>query len=217
MGAQVTAALALGAVLAGSFWYMAKNSHEGVSDRGPAVCTASSGTLPAKYVSGTRLCEALNRPDLPVLLGTPRERAQNAWGSDGTLKGPEGTDRTPTPSANVSLPTYEMELSVSYDRFPVAELGRLLGSTAEPTTFQGRPAVLYYDRTIALKIPFGGKGKAESRPGGPARHLLVAKDAKDGGGAYELVIWRQDEGIPDDVALLKVAERVLPTVPGWAG
>lgn len=217
-GAQVALALVLGAGLAGGFWYLAKTSQEGVAAaQRPAVCTASSGTLPARYVSGTRLCQVLNRPDLPALLGTPGQQAQTAWGSDGTPQGPDGADRTPTPSGTVSLATYEVELSVSYDRLRVAQFRTLLGNTAEPTTFQGRPAVLYSDRTIALRIPLGGKGKAESGTGGIARHLLVAKDAEDGGGAYELVIWRRDMGIPDDAALLRVAERVLPTVPGWAG
>ncbi|MFD4624495.1 hypothetical protein [Streptomyces sp. NPDC058475] len=34
-------------------------------------------------------------------------------------------------------------------------------------------------------------------------------------GSFEVVIWRQDEVPPDDAALLRVAEQVLPTVPGW--
>ncbi|MFE1383221.1 DUF6215 domain-containing protein [Streptomyces sp. NPDC058740] len=215
VGAQVAAALALGAVLAGGFWYMAKADMESAAAQKPAVCTASSGSLPPQYVSGTRLCQALNRPDLPTLLGTPGEQARNAWGSDGWVKLGGGT-RIASPEGNVGLGTYSVKLSVSYDRLPVAGLGRLLGNTAEPTRLLGRPAVLYSDRTLALKIPLGG-GKAESGTGGIARHLLVAKDAKDGGGSYELVIWRQDEAIPDDAALLRVAERVLPTLPGWSG
>ncbi|MFD5327584.1 DUF6215 domain-containing protein [Streptomyces sp. NPDC127092] len=211
-GAQATAALVLGAVLAGGFWYLAQNEQESAAARGPAECRASTGKLPATYVNGTRLCQALNRPDLPTLLGTPGEQAQNAWGNDG--EDPTG-GRAPRPEGQVGLPTYSVQLSLSYDRMPVARLGRLLGGT-EPTTFQGRAAFLYSDRTLALKIPLGG-GKAESGTGGIARHLVVARDAEDGGGSYELVIWREDQGIPDDAALLRVAERVLPTVPGWAG
>ncbi|MFJ1531234.1 hypothetical protein ACIOFV_22890 [Streptomyces mirabilis] len=30
-----------------------------------------------------------------------------------------------------------------------------------------------------------------------------------------IVIWRQDSVVPDDAALLSVAEKVLPTIPGW--
>jgi hypothetical protein len=31
----------------------------------------------------------------------------------------------------------------------------------------------------------------------------------------EIVIRRQDDVPPDDAALLRVAEQVLPTIPGW--
>ncbi|MET9950631.1 DUF6215 domain-containing protein [Streptomyces sp. NPDC006339] len=215
VGGQVAAALGLGLVLAGGFWFAAKTSQESVSDPKPAVCDESTASPASRYVSGRRLCEALNRPDLPALLGTPGEQARLAYGNDGRPEG-EKADRAPSPEGNVDLATYSLKLSVSYDRLPVATLGRLLGNTAEPTTFLGRPAVLYSDRTLAFTVPLGSGGKAESRTGGIARHLLVAKDPKDGGGSYELVIWREDEGIPDDAALLRVAERVLPTVPGWA-
>ncbi|MFF5971565.1 DUF6215 domain-containing protein [Streptomyces sp. NPDC012769] len=215
-GAQVAAALAMGAVLAGGFWFLAKTSQEGSVDRGPAVCTtAATDAVPPRYVSGTRLCQALNRPDLPALLSTPGEQATNAYGTHGwTTLG--GSDRIPTPSGAVDLPTYSLKLSVSYDRLPVAQMGRLLGNTVEPTKVLGRPAFFYSDRTLAFNVPLGG-GKAQTTTGGIARHLLIAKDAQDGGGSYELVIWRQDQGIPvDDTALTRVAERVLPTVPGWA-
>ncbi|MET9036764.1 hypothetical protein [Streptomyces mirabilis] len=30
-----------------------------------------------------------------------------------------------------------------------------------------------------------------------------------------IAIWRQDSVVPDDAALLSVAEKVLPTIPGW--
>ncbi|MEV7279021.1 DUF6215 domain-containing protein [Streptomyces sp. NPDC093111] len=220
---QVVAALALGGVLAGSFWYMAKTGMEEAEARGPAVCTPAHAetpepkrTRPAGYIPGDALCRALNRPDLPSLLGTPGEEAQNAWGSDGWV-GLAGGAQIASPEGDVRFTTYSAKLSVSYDRLPVAQMGQLLGRTAEPTRVLGRQAVLYSDRTIALKIPLGGggDGKAETGTGGIARHLLVAKDAKDGGGSFEIVVWRQDEAVPDDAALLRVAERVLPTVPGW--
>ncbi|MFI8826674.1 DUF6215 domain-containing protein [Streptomyces sp. NPDC053431] len=214
VGAQVATALILGGMLAGGFWYMAKTSQESVAAEKPAVCTASTGHLPARYVSGTRLCEVLNRPDLPALLGTPAEQARTAWGSDGWTG---GDDKSPSPEGNVTLPTYSVKLGVSYDRLPVAQLGRLLGNMAEPTKVLGRQAFFYSDRTIAFSVPLGGGGKAETRTGGIARHLLVAKDARDGGGSYELVIWRYDTAAPDDAALLRMAESVLPTVPGWDG
>jgi hypothetical protein len=89
-----------------------------------------------------------------------------------------------------------------------------LGSSTQNRTIGGHPAVLYSDRTIALNFNLGG-GKVDTGPGGIARSLLVAKDAKDGGGFYEISIWRQDDVLPDDLALLRVAETVLPTVPDW--
>ncbi|MEV8629146.1 DUF6215 domain-containing protein [Streptomyces sp. NPDC051079] len=226
VGGQVAAALALGAVLAGGFWYMAKSDMDAAAAKGPAVCTPTKAAtdptdptppprkLPAAYIPGNKLCEALNRPDLPALLGTPGEKAQNAWGSDGWV-GLGGT-KIASPEGNVRLATYSVKFSASYDRLPVAQMGQLLGRTAEPTKVLGRTALFYSDRTIALKFPLGGGSKAETGTGGIARHLLVAKDAKDGGGSFEIVIWRQDEALPDDAALLRVAERVLPTLPGWA-
>ena len=32
----------------------------------------------------------------------------------------------------------------------------------------------------------------------------------------EVTLWRADGGVPDDAVLLRVAEKVLPTVPRWA-
>ncbi|WP_329453127.1 hypothetical protein OG894_03755 [Streptomyces sp. NBC_01724] len=43
----------------------------------------------------------------------------------------------------------------------------------------------------------------------------MARDAKDSGGSFEVVLWRADGVVPDEAVLLRVAEKVLPTVPGW--
>ncbi|MFF7598318.1 hypothetical protein [Streptomyces mirabilis] len=104
------------------------------------------------------------------------------------------------------------EISASYDHLPVAQMADLL-NTAQKRTVLGHPAVLYSERTIA--ITFNGDGKTDTSPGGIARSLVVAQDSKDGGGSYEIAIWRQDSVVPDDAALLGVAEKVLPTIPGW--
>ncbi|MFJ9153661.1 DUF6215 domain-containing protein [Streptomyces sp. NPDC102270] len=182
-------------------------------DPEPAVCHASEDARPSKPVSGVQLCTALNRADLPTLLGTPTEYAMNASGNESVGDWADGT-KTVTPEAEVQLSSYSVRLSTSDDDIPVAEMARFLGSTAESRTIGGHPAVLYSDRTIALKFDLGG-GKVDSGPGGIARSLLVAKDTKDGGGYYEVSIWRQDDVVPDDLALFRVAETVLPTVPGW--
>ncbi|MFF7884695.1 DUF6215 domain-containing protein [Streptomyces sp. NPDC007896] len=34
-------------------------------------------------------------------------------------------------------------------------------------------------------------------------------------GGTEIALWLQDSVVPDDAALLSVAEKVLPTIPGW--
>ena len=166
---------------------------------------------PSKPVSGVQLCTALNRADLPTLLGTPTEYAMSASGNESVSSWADGT-KTVTPEAEVELSTYSVKLSTS-DDVPVAELASFLGTKAESRKIGGHPAVLYSDRTIALKFNLGG-GKVDTGPGGIARSLLVAKDIKDGGGSYEISIWRQDDVVPDDLALLRVAETVLPEGPG---
>jgi hypothetical protein len=183
------------------------------ADPEPAECHTSDDARPSKPVSGVQLCTALNRADLPTLLGTPTEYAMNASGNESVGDWADGT-KTVTPEAEVQLSTYSVKLSTSDDDIPVAEMARFLGSSAQNRTLGGHPAVLYSDRTIALEFNLGG-GKVDTGPGGIARNLLVAKDIKDGGGFYEVSIWRQDDVVPDDLALFRVAETVLPTVPGW--
>ncbi|MEU6356742.1 DUF6215 domain-containing protein [Streptomyces sp. NPDC047072] len=180
----------------------------------PAACDASSEARPSKPVSGAQLCTALNRADLPTLLGTPAEYAMNASGNESTSTWADGT-KDVTPEAEVQLATYSVKLSTSDDDIAVAEMAAFLGSSTQSRTIGGHPAVLYSNRTISLKFDFGDD-KVDTGPGGIARSLLVAKDTKDGGGFYEVSIWRQDDVVPDDLALVRVAERVLPTVPGWA-
>jgi hypothetical protein len=193
-------------VLSGTF-------QQNSGDPEPAECHTSDDARPSKPVSGVQLCTALNRADLPTLLGTPTEYAMNASGNESVSTWADGT-KTVTPEAEVQLSTYSVKISTSDDDIPVAEMAGFLGKSAENRTIGGHPAVLYSDRTIALNFNLGG-GKVDTGPGGIARSLLVAKDSKDGGGFYEVAIWRQDDVVPDDLALLRVAETVLPTVPDW--
>jgi hypothetical protein len=212
-GVQAVAAVVLVAGVIGGIWGYAKAFPQKAAGSEPATCSVSHthDSLPAKYVSGAELCKALNRSDLPTLLGTPKEHAENADGNESWLTLAGGT-KIATPEANVQLATYSVKLSASYDDLPVADAIGYLGQTAEAKTVLGHPAVLYSDRTIAFTL---NGGKADTGPGGIARRLLVASDVKDGGGSFEVDIWRQDEVPPDDTALLRVAERVLPTIPGW--
>ncbi|MEU2286061.1 DUF6215 domain-containing protein [Streptomyces sp. NPDC013178] len=209
--AQAVAALALIGALGGGLW--AQDEFAGGADpNAPAVCSADEDAEPSKRISGAQLCTALNRTDLPTLLGTPREQARTAYGSDSSAKAASGTE-TATPEATVKFDTYTVQLSRSYDDLRVAGTEDLLNSAAAKTVL-GRPAVLYSSQTIAIRFNLGG-GESETGPGGIARSLLVAPDAKDSGGSYELAIWREDAFPPDDAALLRVAEKVLPTIPGW--
>ncbi|MEU3511435.1 DUF6215 domain-containing protein [Streptomyces longwoodensis] len=211
--AQAAAALLLVGGIAVGLWALGDAVGNTSDDGKPAVCSSSSSAPPrAQRVSGAHLCEALNRADLPTLLGTPAEHARSANGNESSFTLAGGTKIT-TPEGNVDLDTYSVKLSASYDDIPVARMGTLLGRNAEKRTFLGHPAVLYSDRTIAFS--FNGD-KASTAPGGIARCLMVAPSAKDGGGSLEISIWRQDSVPPDDAALLRVAERVLPTVPGWS-
>jgi len=208
---QVIAAVVVVGALAVGLWCLAVFSPQKSQASEPAVCKNDKEKRSAGPVSGAQLCTALNRTDLPTLLGTPTEHAYSAAGrlSTATLSG--GT-KIVTPEADVTLETYSVRLSASDDEYSVAEMTGLLGNTAQQETVLGHPAVLYSDRTLA--ISFSG-GKADSDPGGIARHLMVARSAKDGGGSFEIAIWRQDDVVPDDAALFRVAERVLPTIPGW--
>jgi hypothetical protein len=211
-GQAVTAVVLVGALAAG-LWVFEKTSP---SNTAPVAATCSEGDsgVPSGQASGEELCEALNRPDLAELLGTPGEIAKSTSGSgSGNLKLANG-DEIATPSAQVELTTYTVNLAASYDHLPVAGSAGLLGSDARQRTVLGRTAVIYSDRTIRLSFRLDGGG-SRSGPGVPTRALSVARDAKDSGGSFELSLWRADGGVPDDALLLRIAETVLPTVPGW--
>ena len=218
MGAwgQTVAAVAMVAALVAGLWAFGRTSSSASSPR-PATCSGGESGEPAKAprrVSGAQLCEALNRSDLAALLGTPGETAKTADGGDGSLKLGHG-EEIATPSARVEFGTYTVTLSATYDHLPVAGSAALLGDGARQQTVLGRPAVFYSDRTIGISFRLDGSD-TKSAPGVPARALTVARDAKDSGGSFELALWRADGGVPDDAVLLRVAEKVLPTVPGWA-
>jgi hypothetical protein len=152
----------------------------------------------------------LNQSDLPALLGTPGDHVLNASGSTRVFTSAGGS-QSRTPQADVQTTTYSLELTGNDDDLTVAQAVPFLGGTAaQQTAVLGHPAVLYSNRTIAFSLGGGG-----TRPGGIARTLMVARSAKDGGGSFEIALWRQDDVLPDDNALRRVAERVLPTLPGW--
>ncbi|NUK00767.1 hypothetical protein HRW23_24875 [Streptomyces lunaelactis] len=217
---QAVAAVALVAALGAGLWTIEKTSSSD-SDPRPATCSGGEpekaskepGKAPRR-VSGAQLCEALNRPDLAELLGTPGETAKTAGGSDASVKLGSGKEIA-TPSAEVEFGTYTVNLTATYDRLPVAGSAALLGASARQQTVLGRPAAFYSDRTISISFRLDGSD-TDSGPGVPARTLSVARDTKDSGGSFEVTLWRTDGVVPDDAVVLRVAEKVLPTVPGWA-
>ncbi len=82
--AQAIAALVVVGALGGGLYVIQKNDAVADDDR-PAVCRvddedkkAAEKAHAAQRVSGTELCTALNRADLPALLGTPQEHALTA-------------------------------------------------------------------------------------------------------------------------------------------
>lgn len=211
---QAVAAVALVAALCAGAWASgALSDSSGVAK--PATCSDGEPTTAAgkAHVSGAQLCEALNRPDLAELLGTPGQIAKTASGSDSSMSLLGGKD-IPTPSAQVKFETYTVTLAGTFDGLPVAGSASLLGRGAQQRTVLGRPAVLYSDQTISIRFRLDG-GDAQTGPGVPARVVSVAQNAKDSGGSFEVTLWRSDGLIPDDAVLLRVAEKLLPTVPGW--
>ncbi|MFD0526403.1 hypothetical protein ACFQ1I_02640 [Kitasatospora arboriphila] len=79
-------------------------------------------------------------------------------------------------------------------------------------TVLGHPAARYRSTTLALV--FKG-GKSSTGTGGTARHLAVAIGPDEGADTVEFAVWRQDDEPPDEGALLRIAEQVLPAVQGW--
>ncbi|HEY9367613.1 DUF6215 domain-containing protein [Streptomyces sp.] len=220
MVGQVVAGLTLVPALCVGLWALGDTANSNSGAPQPATCAEGKtgkaseepGQVPGR-VSGTQLCKALNRPDLADLLGTPTETLKSASGSDGSFKLGSGKEIA-TPSSRVEFGTYTVTLSASYDRLPVAGSAAYLGRDAQERTVLGRPAVLSSDYTLSISFRLDGSD-AHSGPGVPARSLTVARDAKDSGGSLTVTVWREGGGVPDDAVLLRVAEKVLPTVPGW--
>ncbi|MFD5144146.1 DUF6215 domain-containing protein [Streptomyces sp. NPDC058401] len=217
IGQGLTAVALIGAM--GIGLWVAGESVNSTSGPKPATCShglpeETAAPAEAGQVTGAQLCAALHRPDLPELLGTPGETAKNANGGGNTSK-PVGSDtEVHAPTASVEFETYTAHLRVSYGQLTVATMAPLLWNTTPPRTVLGRPAIFYSDRTITFSFsPGGGAGTGT---GVPTRGLVVALDPQDGGGSYELNVWRSDGGVPDDAVVLRVAETVLPTIPGWS-
>ncbi|MHC3820505.1 DUF6215 domain-containing protein [Streptomyces sp. DT9] len=176
--------------------------------------------LPAtpKAATGDELCEALNRPDLAQLMGTPDERATSATGTSGTTALTNG--KVAEPEAQVEFDTYTVNLSATYNKLSVAQYVKMMktgGENNRTDTILGRPAVFSSDPTMKIEINLGGEDSSGPVEAGPlARTLTVALDRKDAGGYYDITVWSESGALPDDGVLLDIAEEVLPTIPGRA-
>ena len=212
VGLQIAAAIGLVAVALGAMWGLGtfRKAQDGSADAGkPAVCQPPKAEDGAEYPA---LCAALNRADLPTLLGVPGEHISLAHSAGSTFTAADGTKQTEA-AAEIQLGSYNLQL-IDHQSISVTDLVGLTLS-AEPTSVLGHPAASYSDHTIEISFT-GGQSGGSSGPGGIARHLVVAKTGKRDGSCLELAVWRQDGGTPDTAALLRIAEKVLPAAPGWA-
>ncbi len=219
---QAFAAVALFGALAAAVWVAPHMTADGDKAAAPASCSDSErGKPPKAYArtpkaaTGDELCEALNRPDLAQLVGTPDETATSASGTSGTAALTDG--KVAQPEARVEFDTFTVNLSATYNKLSIAQYVKLMKTGDEETrtdTVLGRPTVFSSDPTMKLRISLGSEGSSEPVEEGPlARTLSVAFDRKDGGGYYDITVWSQSGALPDDGALLNIAEEVLPTIP----
>ncbi|MFJ4333091.1 MULTISPECIES: DUF6215 domain-containing protein [unclassified Streptomyces] len=221
---QAVAAVAVFAALGAALWLgpqLLPADDDGTSR--PVSCAdGEDEELPSAYrktpraVTGDELCEALNRPDLARLLGTPAETATAVSGTSGTAPLTDG--KVAQPEAQVQFDTYTVHVSVTYNHLSVAQYVKLMeyGEETDVKTLSvlGRPAVLASDHTMKIEIDLGGSASGGPVGQGPlARTLSVALDAKDQGGYYDITVWSTSGALPADSALLDIAEKMLPTLP----
>ncbi|MER8187784.1 DUF6215 domain-containing protein [Kitasatospora sp. NPDC094015] len=195
------AALAAVGLGGGVGWVVASRSGPAEKAEPPVACDQPRPTDPPAYAG---LCAALNRPDLPALMGTPEDRV---------------TAARPAPFA-LGDPTVEVRLGRSVvvltdSSVTVEDLADMSQFFPAPATLLGHPATIY--STHAMTFGAGADGKVSTGSGPRTRNLAVAKDPKaPGGRAYEIAVFTTDGTPVDEQALYQLAETVLPTLPGWA-
>ncbi|MFB6894298.1 DUF6215 domain-containing protein [Kitasatospora sp. NPDC056327] len=172
---------------------------------GPAKCEPPRADDAPGYPA---LCAALNRPDLPDLAGVPGARVSLA-GSHLVLR-LDGDGEPPQATAQVQIGSVQVSLTDHPDL--AAEDFRLFSDLPrEQPPLLGRATLMYRVRTLG-----GGGATAEPGPAGYSRHLVVAKKPDGTGGSFDLSFWDRDAKAVDDTALRRIAEAVLPTLPGWS-
>ncbi|WP_328758235.1 DUF6215 domain-containing protein [Streptomyces sp. NBC_00271] len=220
---QAFAAVAVFGALAAALWLAPRFTPSDDNITRPASC--SGGTheeLPKAFkdtprpVTGEELCKALNRPELAKLLGTPEETATTASSSNNTAPLTDG--KVAEPEAEVTFDTYTVNVSATYNKLSIDQYVKLMKFGDEKDiktlTVLGRPAVLASDHTMRLEINLGSGGSGGPVEEGPlARTLSVALDRNDRGGYCEITVWSTSGALPNDSALLDIAEKVLPRIP----
>ncbi|WP_431995160.1 DUF6215 domain-containing protein [Streptomyces griseoflavus] len=223
---QALAAVAVFAALAAAVWLgprlMPSDSGDGATPRAASCPSGKGEELPSAYrqtsraVTGEELCRVLGRADLARLLGTPAETATTMSGSSGTAPLTDG--KVAQPEAQVQFDTYTVNVSATYNELTMAQYVKLMefGDETDVQTLSvlGRPAVLFSDHTMKIEIDLGSGGSGGPVEQGPlARTLSVALDGKDAGGSCDITVWSTSGTLPDDSALLGIAEKVLPALP----
>jgi hypothetical protein len=226
---QAVAAVALFGALGATLWLGPRFMPSAdVNATPPASCSGETHEkLPKAYrrtprpVTGEALCDALNRPDLAKLLGTPGEKATTASSSDNTA--PLTGGKVARPETEVAFDTYTVNVSATYNDLSIDQYVKLMkfGDESDIKTLKvrGRSAVLSTDHTMKIEINLGGSGGS----GGPVeqgpleRTLSVALDRGDRGGYCEITAWSASGALPNDAALLGIAEKVLPKIPERPG
>ncbi|MGF1426493.1 DUF6215 domain-containing protein [Kitasatospora sp. LaBMicrA B282] len=208
VGVQVVAALAMGAVLFGGLLVLQHHEQAAKKPAAAAACKAPAADDSPEYPV---LCAALNRPDLPALVGSPMDRVTEAgpgahWtNSDGTKE----VDK----SAELQIGQISLRLTDD-DDMDVTD-AEILGSAAHHrSSVRGHLSTTYQMDTIGISFSLGG-GSSSRAPNGVADNLVIGKHPDGHGGSYELAIWRQDTAPPDEASLYRIAEAVLPNLPGW--
>ncbi|MFI5648984.1 DUF6215 domain-containing protein [Kitasatospora sp. NPDC051705] len=211
-GAMLLAAIGIG------IWAMADRPGQ---DQPSAACAAARPADPPSYAA---LCAALNRPDLPALLGTPQGQVSAA--------GPAPLAFGPDAVAEVHVGLSVVALTDS--SVTVEDIAGMPEFHPRPTTVLGHGALTYTTSTVTLGAggspqtlfvhdlpgatpsPASEDDKTSPGSGAPVRRLVVAQDPKGPGGrAFEIAIFRTNGEPVDDALLHQVAEAVMPTLPGW--
>ncbi|MET8894075.1 DUF6215 domain-containing protein [Streptomyces albogriseolus] len=221
---QAALAVALFAVVGAAFWFQDRlpDSGDDTASRAATCRNDEDEKLPSAYrstpeaVTAEDLCQALNLPELPDLLRTPTETATYASGTDNTAPLTDG--KVAQPEARVEFDTYTVELSATYNKLTVDQYAKLTaygeGDDVKRLTVLGRPALFTSDHMMKIQIDLGsGGGTGGPVEQGPlARTLTVAFDGEDRGGSYDFTVWSESGALPDDSALLGIAEAVLPRI-----